>query len=99
MGPDPPLLKGVHTLSGSGGEFFLILSGLAQHVTPAPYGLDVVLTVRDVGQLFAQFADKDVDNFDLRLVHTAVELVEEHLLGESCALAQAQKLQDVILLS
>jgi hypothetical protein len=52
--------------------------GLAQHVAAAPHGLDVILAVRSVGELLAQFADENVDNLQLRLVHAAVEVVEEH---------------------
>ena len=65
-------------------------------VTAAPHGLDVVLAVRGVGELLAQFADEDVDDLQLRLVHAAIEIIEKHLLGERGAFAQRQQLQYVI---
>src|SRR5262249_19730507 len=64
-----------------------------------PHRLYVVLAARSVGEYLAQLADEDVDDFELRLVHAAVEVVEEHLLGERRALAQAQELQHLVLLA
>jgi hypothetical protein len=42
-------------------DFCLDLNEIMQHVAEAPDGLDVVLTVRGVGELLAQLADEDVD--------------------------------------
>src|ERR1700731_4535376 len=76
----------------SGGDLRLLLGRLAQDVAAAPHGLDIVLAARCVGQLLAQFADEDVDDLELGLVHATVEMVEKHLLGQGRALAQAQEL-------
>src|SRR5215471_16082424 len=63
----------------------LVVRRLAQHIAAAPDGLDVVLAVRRVGELLAQLADEHVDDLEFGLVHAAVEMVEEHLLGEGRA--------------
>src|SRR3546814_1516807 len=55
---------------------------VAQHVATAPHGLAVVVAAGRGGQLLAELADEDVDDLQLRLVHAAVEVVEEHLLGD-----------------
>src|SRR6185437_6210084 len=39
------------------------------------------------------------DDLELRLVHAAIKVVEEHLLGERRALAQAQQLEDAVFLA
>src|SRR5258707_9076329 len=72
---------------------------LAQHVAAAPDGLDEVAPFRGVGELLAQLADEDVDDLQLRLVHAAIEVVEEHFLGERGALAQAEQLENAIFLA
>src|SRR5689334_4495221 len=66
----------------SGGNLRLVVTGFPEHVAAAPHGLDVVLAVRRVGELLAQLADEHVDDLELGLVHAAVEMIEEHLLGE-----------------
>src|SRR5438128_1224877 len=85
-------------LKQSGWNSRLVLIRLAQHVAATPHGLDVVLAPRRVSELLAQLTDEHVDDLDLWLVHAAVELVENDLLGQRGALAQAQKLQNLILL-
>src|SRR3546814_7930565 len=55
---------------------------VAQHVAAAPHGLDVVVAAGRGGQLLAELADEDVADLQLRLVHAAVEVVEDHLLGD-----------------
>src|SRR5215831_16532921 len=77
----------------------LVVRRLAQHIAAAPDGLDVVLAVRRVGELLAQLADEHVDDLEFGLVHAAVEMVEEHLLGEGRALAQREQLEHLILLA
>jgi len=54
---------------------------VAQPIAASPYGLDIVVATRRLGELFAKLADEDVDDFDLGLVHPAVEMVQEHLLS------------------
>src|SRR5690606_32622238 len=62
----------------------------AQHIAAAPDGLDVVFAAGRLGKLLAQLADEDVDDLQLRLIHAAIEMVEEHLLGQGRAFAQAE---------
>src|SRR5258708_3783522 len=83
----------------SGGHRGQRLLGVAQHIAAAPDGFDVVLALGGGGQLLAQLADEDVDDLQLRLVHAAVEVVEEHFLGERGALAQAEQLENAIFLA
>src|SRR4051812_24768722 len=72
----------------SGGDALFHLGRLAQHVAAAPDGLDVVLPLAGVRELLAQLADEHVDDFQFGLVHAAVEMIEEHLLGQRRALAE-----------
>src|SRR5262245_38955256 len=65
----------------------------AQHIAAAPHRLDVVLSAGCNGKLLAELADKDVDDLQLRLVHAAIKVVEEHLFGEGGAFAQREKLE------
>jgi hypothetical protein len=46
-----------------------------------------------------KLADKNVDDLLLRLVQAAVEMVQEHFLGQRRALAQAEQLEDLIFLT
>src|SRR5258706_10411862 len=82
-----------------GGDFRLVRVRLAQHIAAAPYCFNVVLAIRRAGEFLAQLAHEDVDNLDLRLVHAAAKVVEEHFLGQRCAFAQAQELQHLVLLA
>src|SRR3954471_23711502 len=81
------------------GDAVLDLGRLAQHVAAAPDGLDVVLALARIGELLPELADEDVDDLELGLVHAAIEVVKEHLLGERGALAQRQELQHLVLLA
>src|SRR5580700_2882162 len=63
--------------------------GVAQRVTAAPYGLDVILAVCGLDELLAQLADEHVDDLQLGLVHPTVEMIEHHFLGQRCPLAEA----------
>src|SRR5690349_7633805 len=69
---------------------------IAQHIAAAPDGLDIVGAVGGGGQLLAQLADEDVDDLELWLVHAAIEMVEEHLLGQGGALPQRKQLQHLV---
>src|SRR5215467_11414440 len=73
------------------GRDLCVVGGLAQHIAAAPHRLDVVFAVRRVGELLAQLADEHVDDLELGLVHAAVEMVEEHLLGQRRALAEREQ--------
>ena len=76
-----------------------VFLGIAQHIAPAPDGLDVVVALGGLRQLLAQLADEDVDDLQFRLVHAAVEMVQEHLLGQRGALAQAQQFKNAVFLA
>src|SRR5581483_3109967 len=73
--------------------------GIAQHIAAAPDGLDIVLAAGRGGELLAELADEGVDDLQLRLVHAAIEMVGEHLLGEGRALAQREQLEDPVFLA
>src|SRR5437016_3012620 len=60
--------------------------GFAQHVAAAPDGLDVIGAAAGQAELFAQLADEHVDDFQFGLVHAAIKMVQEHLLGQRRAL-------------
>src|ERR1700722_15957095 len=72
---------------------------LAQHIAAGPHGLDEVAAFGGVGELLAKFADEDVDDLQFRLIHAAIEMVEEHLLGEGGALAEREQLQHLVFLA
>jgi hypothetical protein len=57
------------------------------------------LPCRGVRELLAQLADEHVDDLEFGLVHPAIEMVEEHLLGERRALAERKQLQHGIFLA
>src|SRR3569623_96115 len=65
----------------------------------APHGLDVILAVGRQAELLAQLADEDVDDLEFGLVHPAIEVVEEHFLGQRGALAEREKLQHRVILA
>ena len=60
---------------------------VAKHIAAAPHGLDIMFSAR---QLFAQLADKDVDYFERRLVHSLIQVVEKHFLGHCGTFAKAE---------
>ena len=70
------------------------LSGLcqrgrfAQYVTACPDGLNEFIATRRTCQLLAQLADKYINDLWFRLIHTAVEMIEKHFLGQRRAFAQ-----------
>src|ERR1700722_644045 len=83
----------------SGGNALFDLVRLAQHIAAAPHGLDEVAAFGGVGELLAQLADEDVDDLQFRLVHAAIEMIEEHFLGEGGALAEREQLQHLVFLA
>src|SRR5215475_14173247 len=76
----------------SGAERWRYLTRIAQQVASTPNGLDIGFAVRRLCQLFAQMADKHIDDLDLRLVNSAVQVREKHLLGHCDAFAADQQL-------
>src|SRR5215510_12574302 len=82
--------------SRTGSDRYVRVSGIAQHVAAAPDGLDIVLAAGGRLQLLSQLTDEHIDDFELGLVHAAIKMVEEHLLGERRALAQREQLQHLV---
>ena len=68
-------------------------------IAATPYGVDVMASASRLGELLTELANKDVNDLKLGLVHSAIEMVEEHLLGQSRALAQAEQLKNTVLLA
>ncbi|MNY07295.1 hypothetical protein D3C86_1400940 [compost metagenome] len=58
-----------------------------------------MLAVRRRRQLLAQLADEDVDDLQFGLVHAAVQVVQEHFLGQGRALAEREQLQHLVFLA
>src|SRR3546814_15153839 len=55
----------------------LLFHRVPQDIPAAPYGFDVVLAAGRQRELLAQLADADVDALEFRLIHSAVEMIEE----------------------
>ena len=70
-----------------------------EHVTAAPYGLDMVIAACRMREFLAQLTDKDVDDFELGLVHSPVEVVQKHLFRNGGAFVTAKQLENPILLA
>ena len=84
-------LKGCVLETVSSGRLFHFLGSvdrIPQDVPASPHGFDMMIAAGRRRQLLAQLADEHIDDLQFRLVHAAVEMVEEHLLGEGRALAQ-----------
>ena len=58
-----------------------------------------MLSVGGVGELLAQFADKDINDFDFRLIHAAIEMIKKHFFCQRHAFAQTEKFKDLIFLA
>ena len=82
----------MENLSGDFGFVFRV----AQHIAAAPHRLDIVLAAGRRCELLAQLADEHVDDLELRLVHTAIEMVQEHLLCYRRTLAQAEQFENAV---
>ena len=61
---------------------------ITQNVATTPDGLDIVLAIAGGCEFPAQFANKHVNNLYLGLVHAAVEVMQDHLLGQRNVLTQ-----------
>src|SRR6516225_9000354 len=74
-----------------------VAAGVTKHIAAAPHRFDVVIAARRLGKFFAQLAEEDVDDLELRLVHSVIEPVKKHFLREDGTLAQAEEFEDGIL--
>src|SRR4029077_13712142 len=81
------------------GSHFLLRAWLAQCIAASQHLFDVILAARCVGEFPSQLADKHVDDLGLRLIHAAIEMVQETFFGERRVLAQCKELQDFVFLS
>jgi hypothetical protein len=75
------------------------VGGITQDVAAPPYGLDVGSAAVGRLQFLSQLADENIYDLELWLVHAAIEMIEEHLLGERGTLAQPEQLQHLIFLA
>ena len=91
----------VRYLGGSGQTFVTpcVYSGLrvTQHIAAAPNGFDIALSTGGRRKFLAQFANKHVDDLQLGFIHAALEMVQEHLLGQGRPLPETQKFQHLVL--
>src|SRR5216684_1394938 len=92
-------LTGSRVNSWSGRNALFDLVRFAQHVAAAPHGFDEVAAFGGVGELLAQLADEDVDDLQFGLIHAAIEMVEEHFLGQGGTLAEREQLQHLVFLA
>lgn len=49
----------------------------------------MVFTTVGLSEFFTQLTDENIYEFQPRLVHATIEMVEEHFLFQVCAFAQA----------
>src|SRR4051794_24744 len=59
----------------------------------------MVIAACRMPEFLAQLADKDVDDFELGLVHSPVEVVQEHFFRNGGAFVTAKQLENRILLA
>jgi len=56
-----------------------------------------VIAAGRLGEFFAQLAEENIDDLQLRLVRSVIETVKKHFLREDGTLAQAEELEDGVL--
>ena len=52
---------------------------ISKHIAEAPHRFDVMNSTSGLSKFFLERANKDVNDLELRLVHPAVEVVEDWL--------------------
>ena len=80
-------------MSGENSELFIRIT---QHISASPYRFDIVLAARSLFKLFTQFADKNVDDFQFRLVNPAVQVIEKLIFIECRTFAQRQQFHNSV---
>ena len=70
-----------------------------QNVPAAPDGLNVVVASGGLRELFTELADKNINDLEFRFVNPAVQMVEEHFLGQRRTFAEREQFQDSIFLT
>jgi hypothetical protein len=66
---------------------------ISEDIAATPHRLDVMTATGRLRELLAQLADEHVDDLELGLAHPVVEVVEEHLLSQRRAFAQAEQFE------
>src|SRR5215470_15893047 len=84
---------------GTGCGFLRPDRRISEDIAATPHRLDVMTATGRLSELLAQLADEHVDDLELGLVHPAIEVVEEHLLSQRRAFAQAEQFEDAVLLT
>jgi len=77
-------------------DFFI---RVAQNISSSPDRFDIIDAVSSLGEFFSQFTYEDVDNFQFRLVHSPIEVVQEHFFCQGRALAKGKQFQNAIFLA
>ena len=72
---------------------------IAQDIAPAPNRMDVVVAFGCRLNFLTQFADKNVNNLEFRLIHATIQVVEEHFLGQCRAFTQRQQFKNAIFIT
>ena len=74
------------------------LFGNIDAITASPNRFDKRVRGTGIFNLFAQFADKHIDDFHLRFIHAAIKMVKKALFRDNTAFTQAQKFERLIFL-
>src|SRR3546814_15684779 len=64
--------KGKRAASGDAAHLISFFVDIAQHIAATPDRLDIIVALAGQRQLFAELADKDVDDLQLGLVHPEI---------------------------
>src|SRR3546814_5735280 len=70
--PDHVKPKGKREASGGASHLISFFVDIAQHIAATPDRLDINVALAGQRQLFAELADKDVDDLQLGLVHPEI---------------------------
>jgi len=72
---------------------------LVKNIAAAPYRFDIVIAARRLSELFAQLADENINDLELGLVRSAIEVVEKHFPRDDGTLSQGEEFEDSVLLA
>ena len=79
-------------------QLLFVRSNFAQQLAASPDLFDDVYAAAGGGKLFTKLAAKHVDDIGLWLIHAAIELIEDHFLGQRRISAHRQSLEELELL-
>ena len=83
----------IYPLSGTA-----FLLGNIDAITASPNRFDKRVRGTGIFNLFAQFADKHIDDFHPRFIRAAIKMVKKALFRDNTAFTQAQKFERLIFL-